>query len=159
MAQVIIETNDQRIFSPYSWLRIVLIGAALGVITLGLSWLIGTYIVDPLLCRTETLAACAQSDMMASNIASVVTATIGVWLLIRLLVRRAVLVAVAVVIALWNLSALFVGLGWFEVAASVAVIYALAYLLFATIFRIRSIFVAVIVSIIAILLVRWVAFL
>lgn len=159
MAQVIIETNEQHIFSPYNWARIALIGAVLGVATLGLSWLLATYVIDPLLCRSATLAACARSDVMAANIASVITATAGSWLLIRLLVHRALLVAVATVITFWNFTQIMTSLSWFEIAGSMAILYAFAYLVFTNLFRIRSIFVSSIATIIAILLMRWIAFL
>lgn len=159
MAKVTITTQDQRIYATYDWVRIGIVGAALGVLAMAVAWLLGTYIIDPLVCRSGTLAACGQSDVMAGNIASVIIAAVGIGLLIRLHVRRALGVALATLVAYWNLSSLVGDLRWFEAAGWMALLYALAYLLFAHIFRIRSMLVAVVVSAIAVLVLRWVAFL
>ncbi len=155
----IVQTDNRYIFNMNSWARVVLVGAALGVIVLALSWVIGKFIVDPLLCRGGNLAACGNSEVLAGNIAAVIAAIAGASALIRLRVYRSILVALAVLISFWGIASLGSGLRWAELAAWMAGLYGLSYLLFAHIFRIRSIFVAVIIAIIAVLALRWVAFL
>ena len=142
-----------------NWIRVGLIGAGLGVIVLVLSWLLGTYIIDPLLCRGGTLASCGNSSVLAGNVAAVMGAVLGAGILIRLRVHGAMWAALATLIAFWNIGQLVDGIRWAEAAAWMAVLYALAYLLFAHILRIRSIFTALIVAAIAVLVLRWVAFL
>ena len=159
MAKVVIETSNPHVYSAHNWVQIGLVGAALGVITLVLAWVIGAFIIDPLLCRTGTLAACGQSEVLAGNIAAVMSAVIGFGILIRLRARRALWVAVAVLATFWGVTTLIADLKWAEMAAWMAGLYAGGYLLFASILRVRSVFVAAIITIIAVLVLRWVAFL
>lgn len=159
MAKVVIETNNPQVYGKYSWWQVGLVGAALGVVTLALSWIISVFIVDPLLCRTGTLAACGQSEVLAGNIGAVVSAIIGAGILIRLRVRRSLWVVIAVLATFWGITTLIADLRWAEMAAWMAGLYAVGYLLFANILRIRSAFVAAIIAIIAVLVLRWVAFL
>lgn len=158
MAKVV-ETNNRYVYGAHNWVRVGLIGAALGVVILVLSWLLGTYVIDPLLCRSGTLAACGRSDVLAGNVAAVVGAVIGTGLLIRLRTYRSLWVTLATLIAFWGISELVGGLRWAESAAWMAVLYGLAYLLFAHILRIRSIFIALVLTALAVLVLRWVAFL
>lgn len=159
MAKAVVETTDRRIYGTFGWAQVGLIGGILGAVWYGLSLLIGNYIVDPLICRGDALEACAQSGALAVNIAGVVVAIIGATLLIRMHIHRAMGVALAGLIAFWNLQILTEGLPWFESLAWFILINALGYLLFTNLFRIRRIYIAVIMVAIAILLVRWVAFL
>ncbi len=159
MAKVVLETSDRRLHGTYNWINIGLTGAALGVIALVLGWLLGTYVIDPLVCRSGALAACGQSAVTAGNVAAVIVAIIGAAMLIRLHVHWAVGVALAALASLWGAAALTDGLRWFEIAGWMAILYALAYLLFTNIFRIRSVIVAIIVAVLAVLVFRWVAFL
>ncbi len=142
-----------------NWLRVGLVGAALGVIVLVLSWLLGTYIIDPLLCRGGTLSSCGNSGVLAGNVAAVIGAVLGAATLIRLRVHGAMWVVLAALISFWNIGLLVDGIRWAEAAAWMATLYALAYLLFAHILRLRSIFTALIVAAIAVIVLRWVAFL
>lgn len=159
MAEVVIETGDRYTHKTHNWLRVGLIGAALGVLVVVLSGLVERYIVDPLLCRGDALESCMQSGVLAANIAAVVVAMIGCVVLIRLTVHRPLAVVIAGLVTLWGVAALIQGLRLAEMFAWMAVLYALAYLLFANIFRIRSLIVAVVAAVAAMLLFRWVAFL
>lgn len=159
MAKAVVETTDRRIYGTFGWAQVGLIGGVLGATGYGLALLIGKYVIDPLVCRGDSLAACAQSEVLAVNIAAVVVAIVGATLLIRMHIHRAVGVALAALIAFWNLRLLAEGLPWFESLAWFVIVYALGYLLFTNLFRVRRIYLAVIMVALAILLVRWVAFL
>lgn len=158
MARAVANTN-QHIYGTHDWVRVGLLGAALGIIALALSWLVGTYIIDPLLCRSGALTACRSSSTLAANIALVLATVAGAAAMIRLRTYRFVGVSFAVLVAFWGMASLLAGLSWFEMAAWSAGIGALGYLLFMEIFRIRSLFIAVVAAAAAILLIRWVAFL
>jgi hypothetical protein len=161
MAKVVHKNHtDKQFFNSYNWWFIALSGAALGVITLVLAWLIGSFVLDPLLCRVpEQLDACGKSGDVAGNIASVIAAVGGIFILIRLRVLRTLLIAFAVIVSFWGIHALIANLPWGEAAAWMAGVYALGYVLFAWLFRIRSIIIACIAAIIAVLIIRLVAFL
>ena len=159
MAEVVVESSDRRIYGAYDWLWVGIAGAALGIVMMALSWLLGTYVIDPLLCRGDAIESCAQSGVIAGNVAAVIVAIVGAGVLIRLRVRRALIVVLATLISFWNLTTLLDGLGGFEVVAWMAGLHAFAYLVFASLLRIRSFFVALIFVILMVIALRWVAFL
>ena len=160
MAKVVIQpSGDRYVKGNYNWIVIALIGAALGALTWLVSWALGSFVVDPLLCRDMTLQACGRSGMVAGNLAVVVTAVVGAVTLIRLHVRHALWVVVAVVFSFWGLGGLIEPFAWSEAIAWMAGLYALGYVLFAWILRLRSTFIAMILVIAVALLFRWVAFL
>lgn len=159
MAKVVIETGDRYTYRVIDWLRTGLTGAALGVLVAALSWLIERFVVEALICRNGDLEACAQPWLLASNIAAVLGAVVGAAILIRLLTIRAVAVALAALVTLWGIGSLTDTLGVVEVLVWLAALYGLAYVLYSYIFRIRSIYVAIAVAVVAMLIFRWVAFL
>jgi hypothetical protein len=159
MAKVVIVADEKYIYGRYDWMRVGLTGAALGVILFAVAWMIGSFVIDPLVCRSGTLTACGRSEVIAANVAGVIVAVIGASVLIRLLIRRALGVALAALLVFWNITTLTAGLQWAEATAWLAVFYALTYLLFASIFRIKSLWVSLVVAAIVVLALRWVAFL
>ena len=158
MAKVV-QKDDRHLYRMNNWIRVTLTGAGLGVIILALTWVLGQYVIDPLVCRGGALESCNNSNILAGNVAAVIGAIAGASVLIRLRVYRGIFVAIATLISFWGIGALTEGLRWAEVAAWMAALYGFGYLLFAHILRIRRSFVAFIVAAIAVLVLRWVAFL
>jgi len=135
MARLIIEDAVRT----YSWWRIGLIGAALGVVQWGLAALIRQFIVDPLFCGTQFNAnMCSNALGLSGDIATVLVAVIGLFVLIRLSVPRPIVVALATAITAWGVSAWTTGMGVSEVISWTAVIYGLGYLAFAWMSRYYS---------------------
>lgn len=137
MAKLILDDSQPRAVSlSYSWWMMALIGAGLGVLYWGLTLLVGQFIIDPIFCRDAANAStCTSSVEISGNIAGILVATIGLGVLVRLGVLRPLIVAVATAATLWGLAGLTDGLGWAEVAAWSAVLYALCYVLFSWISR------------------------
>lgn len=155
MAEVIQEERyPQAISTSFSWWQIALTGAAIGALYFLLTSLIGRFFIDPLYCKTAVeAAACANSVSISGNIASILVATVGLGVLVSLRVFRPIIVVGATAILLWGLSAWTVGLGWGEIVAWSALVYALAYVLFSWICRysrtVSVVVVSLLVSVVA----------
>lgn len=151
MAKVIVdETYPQTINMSYSWWRIALIGGAIGVLYWALAFLVAHFVIDPLFCRSSVnAAACSNSVGLSGNIATILVATIGLTVLVKLRVMRPLIIAAAAAIVLWGLAGWTNGLAWGEVAAWSVLLYGLSYLLFSWISRYgRSIPVLIAVAIV-----------
>jgi len=137
MAKVIVdETQPQVVSMSYSWWRMALIGAALGIIYWALAFIVSHFIVDPLCCRSSVNAlACLNSVGLSGNIASILVATIGLGVLVRLRALQPLIVVVAVAIVSWGLASWTEGLAWGEIAFWSALLYSLSYVLFSWISR------------------------
>jgi hypothetical protein len=160
MAKVVIQpTGDRYVSGAYNWLTIAAIGAGLGVLTWVIAWLLGNFVVDPLLCRDSALQACGKSGTVAGNLAIIVTAIVGAVILIRSHIRHALWVVLAIVLSFWGLHSLTESLSWIEALLLTADIFALGYVLFIWIIRLRSTTVAVVLAIAIALTFRWIAFL
>ncbi|MBC7868976.1 hypothetical protein H7X69_02240 [Candidatus Saccharibacteria bacterium] len=137
MANVILdETHPQVVSLSYSWWRIALLGAGLGIVYLILTFLVSHFIIDPIFCGSNVNAlACTNSIGLAGNVASILVATIGLAVLVGLKVLRPLIVAVAAAIVLWGLAGWTNGLSWIEIAFWSALLYGLSYVLFSWISR------------------------
>lgn len=121
MAKVIIEDNETNpVFEPYSVWRICLVGAALGAIFWGLTAIISQVI---------------ESVGVAGDVAAILTATLGVVVMLRLRMAQPLIIALATCLALWGLAGLTSGLAVFEVIALSVLLYCLCYVLFSWIAR------------------------
>lgn len=154
MAKVIVdETQPQAVSMSYSWWWMALIGAALGIMYWALVFIISHFVVDQLFCGSSVNAlACSNSVDLSGNIASILVATIGLGVLVRLRVLRPLIVVIAAAIVLWGLAGWTDGLAWGEVAFWSALLYSLAYVLFSWISRYsRTIPVLISVALVAII--------
>ncbi len=160
MAKVVIQpAGDRYVSGAYNWLKIALIGAGLGALTWLIAWALGNFVVDPLLCRDSTLQACGSSDTVAGNLAIIVTAIVGAVILIRSHIRHALWVIVAIMLSFWGLQSLTGSLLWIEALLWTTGMFALAYVLFTWVTRLRSTIIAVVAVIAIALVFRWIAFL
>lgn len=160
MAKVIIQSkNDRYIKGTYNWLVIAIIGTTVGVVVWGSAWLLGQFVVDPLLCRASALQACGQSAVVAGNIGAIIGAIVGAIILIRSHVRHSLWIVFAATLAFWGISALTGVLFWVEALGWSIGLYALGYIFFTWVLRLRSLVVGAVVAIAVALLFRWIAFL
>ncbi|HEU4830692.1 MAG TPA: hypothetical protein VFS65_00795 [Candidatus Saccharimonadales bacterium] len=156
MAKVVKEEpQSQQVAILYPVWKIALIGAGLGAIYWALTALISKYIIDPLFCRSVTDAAvCVNSTSVSGDIATVLVATLGIVVLLRLRVAQPLITAVASAVALWGLARWTDGLAWAEIVLWSAVLYALAYTLFSWIARYSRVAYVLIATILVIIIVR-----
>lgn len=134
---------------------VILLGAVVGLITWGLSWLLGTYVFNAVLCGGDA-ARCASAPMYGEITASVVVAIGALVGLVRLRVFRPMLVVIAATISLWGLIGMLSSLAWYWVMLASVVLYAFAYGLFVWTVRIRLFWAALVVCLLLIIAVRYV---
>ena len=130
------EAQPVTISVSYSWWRIALIGAAMGILYWAITFLVGRLVIDPMFCGSSVnAAACANSVGLSGNVAGILVAVVGLFVLVGLKVLRPLIVAVAAAVVLWGLSGWTNGLAWGEIAFWSALLYSLTYVLFSWISR------------------------
>lgn len=145
----VIELQPQRL------VQIALLGVAAGVVMWTLTAIIRSVIFIPLFCGDPSNSMCVGAADNAGNIATVLTAIIALLGLVRLGTYRPLLVVIAAAISLWGLGGIVSDLLWFEALAWSILLYAIVYVLFSWIVRLRSFVPAIILTIVAIILIRW----
>lgn len=139
MAKVIQQNQQQVIVEPW-WARgaIVYIGLGIGLVWWIVTALLRQYVVEPFACRDLVTAdACVNSIGTSGSIATVLVAVLGVWLLIRYIQPRPIIIAVATAVLLWDIAALMTGLPWWLTLLWALFFYAVSYVLFSLVARIR----------------------
>jgi membrane associated rhomboid family serine protease len=135
MARIIRE-DQPEVTSTYEWLYVLFTGITIGILYVGLMALIQQYVIEPLYCKSVVDATvCTNSQTISGNISSILVAIAALGLFIRLRVFRPIIIVVAAAILLWGLSSWTAGLGGFEIVASSAILYGLAYLMVSWICR------------------------
>lgn len=125
-------------------LQIFATGLVVGAAIWGLSWLLDRYAVAPLACGGATLVASCNSAIIAGHIASILGMIGGVLALVRFGVFRPLLIGLAALVSLWGAMTWLIGVQWYVALPTVAVLYALAYTVFAWLSRIRNFIVTLI---------------
>lgn len=155
MAKVIVDERTVVVKPWWARVRIVFVGAGLGLIWWVFAALIRFYIVEPLACRDLSSAtACVESLSVAGSIATVLVAIIGAFVLVRTLQPRPIIISVAAAVLLWTLGQYVTGLAWYEAILWAIALYAATYALFGLIARIVWWPGAVITAIVTVLIVR-----
>jgi hypothetical protein len=136
--------------------QILILGAVLGLIAWVVSALVSNYVIAPLFCKADggNFSVCAQGGLLASNIASLLVGTLAVVALLRLGVFRPLLISLAVIISLWGIGPWMGALPWYESLAWTALLYAVEYLAFSWIARIRVFWIALLATVIVIVAAR-----
>lgn len=134
---------------------VVVAGAAVGVA----AWLFGrvlsAWLFTPLFCRTGS-SICSQAPQYA-NVGALILATgLGVFLLVRAQVYRPLLIGLAAALTLWGVLDMVHPLAWYQGMFIMALLFALAYGAFTWLARIRAFLVAVIISVVVLIIVRYI---
>ena len=137
-----------------TFVRIVLLGAAVGLFTWLLALALDRYMFVPFFCQTgENVSVCSNSTVIASNIAAVLVGVMAVPLLVTIYARRAILVVVAAVVALWGASAWVAG-EWFVSMIWTALASAAIYAVLSWVNRLRNTVAVVILMVLFVIAVR-----
>lgn len=137
MAEYVFESKPVVIEQQRSvFVRVALLGAALGLAAWVLTYLLERFVLSSLVCGGEV---CAQGTVFAGNIAGVIIAIVGVAALVRMAVYRPLLIALSAIISLWGLAAWLGGLSILESVGWTVLLYALAYSAYTWIARIRNV--------------------
>lgn len=132
-----VEMNATRIFG------IFVMGAVVGALVMGASFLLEQYFVEPVFCRSaDSFALCANGGSLANNIATVLIGIVGAVGLVKLSVFRPLLVVIAAAASMWSANMWLGALPWYEAMAWFAGLYAVLYVGFAWVLRITNFVVA-----------------
>lgn len=134
----------------------LIVGIGVGLLVAIVAFLMNKFVFGAVLCRPQSMTDCAQAPNYAMIVAMVIGAIAGVVALARLRVYRPLLIVLAATIALWGLHSLVGGLAWYWALLVFGLLFGITYGLFAWISRIRSFILALVITIVMVVIVRWV---
>lgn len=130
-------------------IQIVLLGVIVGAATWLIALIVDRFILSSLMCGSAE--SCEAATVTAGNIALVLTAIGALLGLVKLGVYRPLLVVLAASIVLWSMSAILLGVQWYEALAWTVLLYALSYIAFSWFVRPRF-FLAAIILVMAVVI-------
>jgi hypothetical protein len=133
---------------------ILLLGAAAGLVVLGLGIVFNRFIFDVYFCQGDVTTECTNARNYSAAIASVIAAIAAMGGLVRLRVYRPLLVVIASMVSLWGVVQVVWSLYWLIAVLVVAVLYALAFGLYSWVARIREFWISLLVIIVLVVAVR-----
>ena len=151
--------GEQTVLVPVSarqFLRVLAIGAVVGLMTWGLTVLLDQYVFKNIICKGMESMQCAGSLQYANISASILSAGVALFVLAKLLVFRALLVVIAATVGLWGIAATLQPLGWQFALPAMILLSMAAYGLFAWVGRLRSVPLALIIVIVLVASTRFV---
>lgn len=156
MAKVIVEKEQTVVVQTWQpWVRVVVIGLAIGFVAWVLTSLLARYVIEPLTCRDVANAAmCLNAVPVAGNVSAIIAGLLGTLVLVRMGIARPIVLAIASAALLWDVAAWTAGLHWFETILWTILLYTLSYLLFAWIARYARLWVVLAVSILIVVIIR-----
>lgn len=140
---------------PGDLIRTALTGVGVGLLTAAAMFLLNKFIFSAVLCRPQSVSDCSQAPFYAMIVAIVIGAIAGLVALAQMRLYRPLLVVLAATIALWGVNTLVAPFAWYWALLIVAVLFGLAYSLFAWIARIRNFVMALVVTVVVVVLVRF----
>lgn len=154
--------EDANVLISPEWIdliRVGLLGVGIGIFVPLFGWLLQRFLVEPIFCReASALAVCNSGDLTMYYIATVVLGVVAVALMANWQVFRPLLVAVAAIAALWGFQRYVgdtVSHAGVEYYISSAILYALAFVVFYWLLRLKSFALSVVLVVLAVILIRW----
>lgn len=137
-------------------IRVTILGAIVGLLVPLIGWLIAEYFIKPVFCGSQgALGVCSSGGIIANHVAAVVLMFGAFVLLTQWAIFRALLLVAASTVTLWGLAKYaepIISASWFEYLALSVVLYAVAFITFYWLLRIRNFalsFGAIIVTVVA----------
>lgn len=131
-------------------------GLGIGILTSGIYFLMNRFVFAAVLCRSGSDSDCINAPLYAMIVAMVFGAIAGLVALAALRIYRPLLIVIATSIVMWGFSSLVSTMPWYFVILIPAVLFALLYGLFAWVARIRSFVVALLVTVVLVVLLRFI---
>lgn len=132
----------------------MLLAGAAGAIAWGLTVILDKYVFQAILCSGDG-ERCGMSLQYGAITASVLAGILMLLGLVRLGVFRPLLVVLAATVSLWGLVEMVRVWPWYYAVLAMVVLYALAYGTFSWISRIRNFWVALGISVVLLVAVRF----
>ncbi len=135
-------------------LSVLALGGIVGLFVWGAGLVLNRYLFDVVFCQNGIGNQCAYATSYAEGAAIVIGSILALFGLIRLNVYRPLLVVLASAISLWGIGVMAWGMAWYWGALIAAVMYLLAYSLFAWVARIRMFLIALVATVVLVAAVR-----
>ncbi|HMH70174.1 MAG TPA: hypothetical protein VK502_02150 [Candidatus Saccharimonadales bacterium] len=152
------QTETQSPFMPMSGrqlLQVAVLGLIVGLAVWGMAFLLENYVFKAIMCRGAVSATCGMTSQYATAVATILAGGIGLFGLVRFQVFRPLLVVIAAGVAMWGIVGITAVLfPWYGVGIACALLYALSYLAFTWILRVRVFWIAVALLLVLIVAVR-----
>ncbi len=153
-ASVAPNNTDPFIAMPISdVLRAFFVGALVGVVSMGMFYALNHFIFSAALCRTG-VEGCTNAPVYSGIIATVVGVIVGIVALAKAGIYRPLPAAIAAGVAMWGVYGLMGNAIWYWGLLIGTILFALAYMLFAWLSRIRSFIISIIVLIAIVIVIR-----
>jgi hypothetical protein len=136
--------------------RVVIVGLIVGLLTWSLAQLLDMYLFKGMICQGSVSMRCDASLTYASALAVVLGGVVGSLTLAKLQVYRSLLVTIASTITLWGLPIITSDWSWQAALLATVGLFAVSYSMYAWIARIRSFPMAAIVTIVLVVVARFV---
>lgn len=144
-------------FMPMSGVRLLqvfILGAIVGAAVWGLTLFLDKYVFQAILCHGVQSMQCVSGESYAEVSATILSAGIGLYFLVRMQVFRSLLVVLSVLISLWGIIGFTEFLPWYGVGLAAIGLYAIAYVFFVWIARIRIFWLVLVLLLISIVGIR-----
>lgn len=151
------ESAESRQYVGYSRneiIRTLIVGALVGIIVWGLSWLLNKGVFTPLMCHTHVGSKCTLTPLYSGIAAEIIAAVIGLIALVRQRIFRPLLVVLAATITLWGLIGDLTGTVWYASLVACIITYALAYAVFMLLARIRLLLLSIVAMVVLFVVTR-----
>ena len=149
------EIVEQTIPMSYrDLLSVGILGAAVGLVTWVVGYLLNRYVFDAFFCQNAESSQCAYADDYAAAVALVLGSVAALVGLIRLRVYRPLLIVLASAFSLWGLLQISWGMAWYAGLIVAVLLSLLAYGLYAWVARIRVFWIAILATVLLVVAVR-----
>ena len=135
---------------------IALIGAGVGLAAWLLGLLLDMALFRFIFCRDVGIEGCAVSGVYGNAAGMLIATGLGVWALVRIQIFRPLLIGLAAALTLWGILELMDAQPWYVTMLVSVALFAVAYMLFGWIMRLRSLLWAAAVSIVLLVIVRFI---
>lgn len=133
---------------------VFMLGGLVGLICWVLGILLHHYVFDAYLCQGDITSQCGVAKDYAAVVAGLVGAGVALGGLMRLRIYRPLLVVLASMFSLWGALQMVWGLLWYQGLLVAVILYALAYVTFSWMARIRPFWVALATLVILVVVIR-----
>jgi len=134
----LIQSDDepQLISNTYPFWKVLIIGIGLGLLYYLLTIIIQKYIITPIFCdSTSGVSACQNSLGVSGDISMIITAMVGIAIMVVSHMFQPLIIALATAATLWGMALWTDGLSILEIAGWSVLGFVLSYILYSWITR------------------------
>jgi hypothetical protein len=135
-------------------MQVAVLGILVGLLVWAFTYILETYILKALLCQGSQTMKCALATNYAGIAASILAAGVGLFGLVKIGIFRPLLVVIAATVSLWGLLGIIGAMPLYGVLIFSAGLTALSYIAYSWIARIRLFWLAVLLMVVLIVVVR-----